>query len=144
MGFIRYQKKQSGVYASYEERYREGGKGKSRYRSLGRVDGITPSQVTRKAADELYRQVLRDNVYTYGKSKPGERYAAADKARQAYQEYLKTGELPTSELEQYERDQKEHWEGESMRIQAKATAGHATFKAKEQYNAVRDEVAQGR
>jgi hypothetical protein len=48
---------------------------------LGRVDGGG-----RKAADEKYRAVLRENVYLYGKGRPGERYAREAAAREEFRD----------------------------------------------------------
>ena len=74
-------------YLYAEERWRENGKVKSRSRVVRGLSSKVPAEA-RKAADERYREVLRENVYLYGKGRPGERYAREAEARAAYHRYL--------------------------------------------------------
>ena len=91
MGFFRWRTNQHGRhYLYYEERYRQDGKVKSRS-VLIRGSG---SKNPRKDAMERYRDVLRENVMLFGRSRPGERYQRTADARDAYQRFLDTEKLP--------------------------------------------------
>jgi hypothetical protein len=51
------------------------------------------SEAGRKLATEQYRDVLRQNVMLYGKSRPGERYVREAAARDAYQRHLEAEQV---------------------------------------------------
>lgn len=146
MPFIRISspKKNGKRYASLEERYRENGKVKSRVlASLGPVDGSSAGRQAayRKAADELYREVLRENVYRYGTSRPGERYQREAHAREAFQRYMdseKAGnpELPRSWQEKMEQ-QDASFECRSRMYAALHPNGSATARAQSRYDNLR-------
>lgn len=124
MPFVRVRNINGRPYTYLETRYRENGKVKSRSeylgphgggRSSGPVGGggrggPTPgAEDMRKAADELYRNVLRENVELFGKSHPGARAARTAAARDAYQRYLQTEQagkptLPLTEQERHEQN----------------------------------------
>lgn len=89
MGFFRDRTIHGRRYTYYEERWRENGKVKSRSTIVKTVRSVPVNAETdRKAAVERYRDTLRQNVFIYGKSKPGERYEAEALAREAYQRHL--------------------------------------------------------
>jgi hypothetical protein len=72
---------------------------------LGPVGGNT-----RKAADEKYRDVLRNNVYVYGKSRAGGRYAAEARAREEYhRSQFKSADAPLTQEEHHRQQVKEFW-----------------------------------
>lgn len=71
-------------YLYAEERWREDGKVRSRSRCLGPVGG----RAANWAAREQYHDVLRQNVYRFGKSRPGERYAIEARARAQYERMI--------------------------------------------------------
>jgi hypothetical protein len=80
MGWNSYYKKRGGRWYEYKQRsYREPGRKSPRTETVyvGPVDG----GVRRKLADEEYRAVLRENVYKYDRSRPGDRYASEALAR---------------------------------------------------------------
>jgi hypothetical protein len=90
MGFFRDRVINGRTYRYYEERWREDGKVRSRSTIVKSV-GAGPGhnwQASRKDATERYRDTLRENVFLYGRSYPGERYEAEARAREAYQEAL--------------------------------------------------------
>ena len=74
-------------YLYSEERYREGGKVRCRSRVVRGAYSKIPAEA-RKAADERYREVLRENIYRYGTSRSGARYAREEAAREAYHHFL--------------------------------------------------------
>lgn len=86
MGFYRWRNINGRSYLYYEERYREHGKVKSRSKLIS--SKRDKEDQDRKNAVERYRDVLRENVYRYGKNHPGERYRKEAEARAAYHRYL--------------------------------------------------------
>jgi hypothetical protein len=85
------------VYPELRESRRVPGKKNPVSVTLGRIGGST-----RKAADERYREVLRENVYTFGNSRPGERYRYEAWAREQYHKHIdaeQTPEVPHPEQE---------------------------------------------
>jgi hypothetical protein len=108
MSFVRMKTISGKPYAYLETRYRENGKVKSKSQYLGpwgggRSTGPLPvggggprggpfpaQEDMRKAADEMYRNVLRENVELFGNSRSGARAARTAAARDAYQRYLQT------------------------------------------------------
>lgn len=86
-------------YRYEQTSYREGGKVKTKSVYLGPVSGTT-----RKAADEKYRQVLRDSVFLYGTSRPAERYAREARAREQYHYDLGFKVTPEERLRQVTSD----------------------------------------
>jgi hypothetical protein len=84
-------------YFYREERWRENGKMRSKSKIVKTGRSTNPS-AERKAADERYREVLRQNVYEFGRSRPGERYLKEALAREEYHRYLdaaRRGEVVT-------------------------------------------------
>jgi hypothetical protein len=96
MAFFRWRTIKGRKYLYREERWREDGKVRSRS-TLVRPE----AQSARKVAREKFHDTLRDNVYRYGKSKSGERYAREAKAREQYHRFLDLERAP-SVKEQYD------------------------------------------
>jgi hypothetical protein len=85
-----------------------GGKRTPITRYIGPVDGAA----RKKAADEKYREVLRDNVYKYGSSRPGARYADEARARAQYARdmgWTKPDEPHSTHEEQYRQFVSDFW-----------------------------------
>jgi len=73
------------VYTTYEWRWREGDKVRSGSRTVKLVSAAGVNrEAARKDATERYRDTLRENVRIYGKGRPGERWEAEARARDAY------------------------------------------------------------
>jgi hypothetical protein len=69
-----------------------------------------------------------ENVYLYGQSKPGERYASEAAAREAYHRHLEAvsrGEsgLPLSEQKLHEQETQAHWQSLEQSSPFNARAG---------------------
>jgi hypothetical protein len=147
----RYIKNIKGRRYAYEQTpYRVGDKIKNKMVYLGPVDG--PAR--KKAADEKFRQVLRDNVAEYGKSRPGARYAKEAQAREQYHRdmgFKQTGEKepPLTQEERYSQFVSDFW----LKIDSKqvspfemrhreytVTHASAQYRMGERFNNVRDEV----
>ena len=97
MTFYRWRTIKGKTYLYREERWRERGKVRSRSTL---VKG-EKRDLERKLANERYRDVLRENVYRYGKSHPGERYLREAQARADYHAFLNS-ERPESFKQQME------------------------------------------
>ena len=119
MAFYRWRTVGKNRYLYLEERWRENGKVKSRSTL---IKGDRES-LERKLANERYRDVLRENVYRYGKSHTGERYRREAEARQAYHRYL-DGEKRGS----FKKDMEEMIERGTQRFEE----GHAERQAKDE------------
>jgi hypothetical protein len=138
MAFIRTRIIKGKPYTYLEERWRDNN-GKVRSRSTL----LNTKTTGRQDAMERYRQVLRDNVYLYGKSRPGDRYAAVSQAREQYQRFLdfeKTG-APTTRAEAIMRLAS----GDPYSVDSRERAyqaGHATpqARAKEAYTKLHDTI----
>jgi hypothetical protein len=138
MAFIRTRIIKGKPYTYLEERWRENGKVRSRSTIIS-----SKASTPRQDAMERYRQVLRDNVYLYGKGRSGDRYAAVAQAREEYQRFLtaeKQGKAPD-------------WKGHASRLatgdpysvdsrERMYRTGHATpeHRALNRYAELRDTV----
>lgn len=127
-----------------------GGKRTPITKYIGPVDG--PAR--KKAADEKFRQVLRDNAYQYGRSRPGERRAKEAAAREQYHRDMgfknAVGqEVPLSPEERYSQYVSDFW----FKIDSKQTSAFdmrhreytvshssAKYRMGERFNNVRDQV----
>ena len=137
MAFVRTRIINGRPYTYLEERWRENGKVRSR-------STIISSKTTpRTAALERYRDVLRENVYIYGKGRSGDRYAAVSQAREEYQRFL------TAEKNGKALDWKGHVQrlatGDPYSVNSRERvyrAGHATpeHRALNRYAELRDTV----
>jgi hypothetical protein len=108
----------------------------------------------RKAADEKFRQVLRDNAYQYGKSRPGERRAKEAQAREQYHRDMgfknAVGqEVPLSPEERYGQFVSDSWlkidskqvsPFEMRHREYKVTHGSGNYRASEYFGNLRDRV----
>jgi hypothetical protein len=138
MAFIRTRIIKGKPYTYLEERWRENGKVRSRSTIIS-----SKASTPRQDAMERYRQVLRDNVYLYGKSKPADRYAAVSQARDEYQRFL-TFEKSGKALTRQEATARLAG-GDPYSVDARERsyrAGHATpdHRALSRYTEVRDAV----
>jgi hypothetical protein len=147
----RYIKNIKGRRYWYEQTpYRVGDKIKNKMVYLGPVDG----SARRKAADEKFRQVLRDNVAEYGTSRPGARYAKEAEARAQY--HLDMGfknavgqEVPLSPEERYSQYVSDFWfkidsnqasPFEMRHREYNVSHGSVNYRATEYFQGLRDRV----
>lgn len=134
MGFFRTRTIAGRPYTYFEERWRENGKVRSR------------STIVRggshKVALETYRDAIRQNAYTFGRSRSAARYQSEAQAREAYLRELDAAKyLASPQHAEEERQQAAKDSAFESRARGYAV-GHSSpeYRAKEEYMANREAV----
>src|SRR5205085_9767611 len=109
----------------------------------------------RKAADEKYREVLRDNMHRFGTTRPGARYASEARAREQYHRDMgfkgTEGPGPQTPSERQQQGFQEFWLKVDTNKRSSFETRHAaynlshpsaTYRVAAEFQRVRDEVRQ--